>query len=98
MENDHAKMKSPRPATIGPRAMFTNDLDFQLSARRGLDLEHRFAPGDVTMSAQNTLSRREALSLLGATTGSVVAATLTAQTAAARSRDVIGAATPARAR
>jgi hypothetical protein len=50
------------------------------------------------MSAQNTLSRREALSLLGATTGSVVAATLTAQTAAARSRDVIGAATPARAR
>jgi hypothetical protein len=50
------------------------------------------------MSAQNTLSRREALSLLGATTGSVVAATLTAQTAAARSRDVIGAATPARER
>ena len=45
------------------------------------------------MSAQNTLSRREALSLFGAATGSVVAATLTARTAAAQSRDVIGAAT-----
>ena len=32
------------------------------------------------MSAQNTLSRREALSLFGAATGSVVAATLTART------------------
>jgi hypothetical protein len=43
-------------------------------------------------------ARREALSLFGAATGSVVAVTLTARTAAAQSRDVIGAATPARAR
>jgi hypothetical protein len=43
-------------------------------------------------------ARREALSLLGATTGSVVAVTLTARTAAAQPRDVIGAATPARPR
>ena len=33
------------------------------------------------MSVQNALSRREALSLLGVTTGSVVATTLTAQAA-----------------
>ena len=39
------------------------------------------------MSAQNTLSRREALSLLGATTGSVVVTTLTAQTAGAQSHE-----------
>ena len=43
------------------------------------------------MSDQNTLSRRRALSLLGATA-------LTAQTAAARSQDVIAAATPTRPR
>jgi hypothetical protein len=48
------------------------------------------------MSAQNTLSRREALSLLGVTTGSVVVTTLTAQTAGARSHEVIGAATSTR--
>jgi hypothetical protein len=48
------------------------------------------------MSAQNTLSRREALSLLGGTTGSVVVTTLTAQTAGARSHEVIGSATSTR--
>src|SRR6266513_273961 len=48
------------------------------------------------MSAQNTLSRREALSLLGVTTGSVVVTTLTVQTAGARSHEVIGSATSTR--
>ena len=43
------------------------------------------------MSDQNTLSRRRALSLLGATA-------LTAQTAAARSQDVVAAATSTRPR
>jgi hypothetical protein len=56
------------------------------------------APGGVTMSVQNALSRREALSLLGVTTGSVVATTLTAQAAGARSQEVIGAATSTRPR
>jgi len=45
------------------------------------------------MSAQNTLSRREALSLLGATSGSTVATTLIAQTAGAQLHEVIGRAT-----
>jgi hypothetical protein len=48
------------------------------------------------MSAQTTLSRREALSLLGVTSGSAVATALIAQTAGARSREVIGAATSTR--
>jgi len=48
------------------------------------------------MSAQNTLSRREALSLLGGTGGSAAATTLIAQTAATRSHEVIGAATSTR--
>jgi hypothetical protein len=48
------------------------------------------------MSAQNTLSRRGALSLLAVTTGSVVVTALTAQTAGARSHEVIGAATSTR--
>jgi hypothetical protein len=47
------------------------------------------------MSARNALSRREALSLLGATTGSVVVTTLSAQVEA-RSHEVIGAATSTR--
>src|SRR5262245_59829916 len=47
------------------------------------------------MSAPNTLSRREALSLLGGT-GSAAATTLIAQTAATRSHEVIGAATSTR--
>jgi len=48
------------------------------------------------MSAQSTLSRREALSLLGVTSGSAVATTLVAQTAGVRSHEVIGAATSTR--
>lgn len=48
------------------------------------------------MSAQNTLSRREALSLLGATSGSTVATTLIAQTAGAQLHEVIGRATSTR--
>jgi hypothetical protein len=48
------------------------------------------------MSAQNILSRREALSLLGVTTGSVVVTALTAQTAEAQSHEVIGTATSPR--
>jgi hypothetical protein len=48
------------------------------------------------MSAQNTLSRRGALSLLAVTTGSVVVTALTAQTAGARSHEVIGAVTSTR--
>jgi hypothetical protein len=48
------------------------------------------------MSAQNTLSRREALSLLGVTTGSLVVTTLSAQTAGTRSHEVIAAATSSR--
>jgi hypothetical protein len=44
------------------------------------------------MSVQNTLSRREALSLLGLTTGSAVVTTLTAQAATARSHEVVAAA------
>jgi hypothetical protein len=50
------------------------------------------------MSAHNTLTRRKALSLLGVTTGSVVATTLTAQAAGERSDEVIGAATSTRPR
>jgi hypothetical protein len=50
------------------------------------------------MSAQNPLSRRKALSLLGVTTGSVVVTALTAQAAGARSHDVIGAAASTRPR
>ena len=50
------------------------------------------------MSALNTLSRRKALSLLGVATGSVVATTLTAQAAGARSDEVIGAAASTRPR
>src|SRR5262245_7292679 len=52
--------------------------------------------GGTTMSAQSTLSRREALSLLGVTSGSAVATTLVAQTAGARSHEVIGTATSTR--
>jgi hypothetical protein len=48
------------------------------------------------MSPQSTLSRRELVSLLGVTTGSVVVATVTAKTAGARSHEVIGAATSTR--
>jgi hypothetical protein len=50
------------------------------------------------MSAQDTLSRREALSLLGVATGGIVVTTLTAQTAGAQSHEVIGAATSTRPR
>ena len=48
------------------------------------------------MSTQNTLSRREVVSLLGVTTVSVVVPTMTAQTAGARSHEVTGAATSTR--
>jgi hypothetical protein len=48
------------------------------------------------MSAQETLSRREALSLLGVTTGSVVLAASTAQAAEARADGLTGAAASAR--
>jgi hypothetical protein len=50
------------------------------------------------MSAQSTLSRREALSLLGVTTGSVAVTALTAQTAGAQAHEVTGAATSTRPR
>ena len=41
------------------------------------------------MSTQSTFSRREVVSLLGVTTGSAVVTTVTAQTAGARSNEVI---------
>ena len=48
------------------------------------------------MSTQSTFSRRELVSLLGVTTGSAVVTTVTAQTAVARSHEVIRAATSTR--
>jgi hypothetical protein len=48
------------------------------------------------MSTQSTLSRREVVSLLGATTGSVMATTLPAQIAAAPSHEVTRSATSTR--
>ena len=48
------------------------------------------------MSTPNTLSRREVVSLLGVTTGSVVVTTVAAQTAGPRSHEVFGAATSTR--
>jgi hypothetical protein len=55
-----------------------------------------FTLGGVIMSAQNTLSRREALSLLGVTTSAAVGATLIAHAAGARSHEISGAATSTR--
>lgn len=49
------------------------------------------------MSAQETLSRRDALSLLGVTTGSVVLAASTTQAAEARADGLTGVAASARA-
>jgi hypothetical protein len=70
----------------GLRAAFSPSPAFTISIR------NIHSHQDVsTMSDQNTLSRRRALSLLGATA-------LTAQTAAARSQDVIAAATSTRPR
>ena len=57
---------------------------------------HTVMQKDVTMSAQNALSRREALSLLGIATANVVVSTSAAQTAAGQSHDVSGAATSTR--
>jgi hypothetical protein len=56
-----------------------------------------FSEGGVPMPTHNTLSRREALALLGAATSSVVVTPLAAQTAAVRSPEVIAAAASARA-
>jgi hypothetical protein len=48
------------------------------------------------MSGKSTLSRREVVSLLGATTGSAMVTALPAQTAVAQSHEVIPSATPTR--
>ena len=48
------------------------------------------------MSTQSTFSRRELVSLLGVTSGSAVVTTVTAQTAVARSHEVMRAATSTR--
>jgi len=48
------------------------------------------------MSPKSTLSRREVVSLLGATTGSAMVTALPAQTAVARSHEIIPSATSTR--